>query len=85
MSKLLDGERAVEVSALIRSGGGNATVDVRSVKISGVTIDGRTLDFLIQNFLIPNYPDAKVGRPFQLSHGIDRLLVSPSAVDVLIR
>src|SRR5947209_5428211 len=85
MSKLLDGERPVEVNARIRSGGGHATVDVESVKVSGVTIDGRVLDFLIQNYLLPNYPDAKVGRPFELSHGIDRLEVKPAVVDVVIR
>ena len=85
MSKLLDGERPVEVTAHIRSGGGRATVDVESVKVSGVTIEGRVLDFLIHNYLLPNYPDAKVGQPFELSHGIDRLDVKPALVDVLIR
>jgi hypothetical protein len=85
MSKLLDGERPVEVTAHIRSGGGHATVDVDSVKISGVTIEGRVLDFLIHNYLLPNYPNAKVGQPFELSHGIDRLDVKPALVDVVIR
>ena len=85
MSKLLDGERPVEVTARIRSGGGTATVDLESVRISGLTIEGRTLDFLIRYYLQPNYPDAKVGTPFQLEHGIDRLEVKPGAVDVVIR
>jgi hypothetical protein len=85
MSKFLDGERPVEVNARIRSGGGRATVDVESVTISGVTIEGRVLEFLIENYLLPNYPDAKVGRPFELSHGIDRLDIKPAVVDVVIR
>ena len=85
MSKILDGERPVEVAATIRSGGGRATVDMQSVKVSGVVIEGRVLDFLIHNYLLPNYPDAKVGEPFELSHGIDRLDVKPAAVDVVIR
>jgi hypothetical protein len=85
MSKILDGERPVEVAATIRSGGGNATVDVQSVKISGVTVEGRVLEFLIQNYLLPNYPEAKVGRPFALHYGIDRLEVKPSAVDIVLR
>jgi hypothetical protein len=85
MSKILDGERPVEVSANIRSGSGRATVDVQSVKISGVVIEGRVLEFLIQNYLLTNYPDAKVGRPFELNHGIDRLEIKPAAVDVVIR
>jgi hypothetical protein len=85
MSKLLDGERPVSVTALVRSSGGHATVDIQRVEISGLTIDGGTLDFLIQNFLIPMYPDAVIGKPFELGHGIDRLDVSPSAVAVLLK
>ncbi len=84
MSKLLDGERPVSVTARIRSGEGHATVDVQRVDISGVVIDGKTLDFLVQNFLIPLYPDAVVGQPFELGHHIDRLDVQPAAVGVLI-
>jgi hypothetical protein len=85
MSKLLDGERPVSVTARIRSSAGRATVDIQRVEISGLAIDGRTLDFLIQNFLIPMYPDAVIGRPFELGHRIDRLDVSPSAVAVLLK
>jgi hypothetical protein len=85
MSKLLDGERPVSVTVRIRSGAGRATVDVERVEISGIVIDGRTLDFLIQNFLIPMYPDAVVGRPFELGHRIDRLDVSPSALAVHVK
>ena len=84
MSKLLDGERPVAVTARIRSGGGKATVDVQSVEVSGLTIDGKTLDFLIQNFLLAMYPDAVVGRPFELGHRIDRLEIQPGSVGVVI-
>ena len=84
MSKLLDGERPVSVTARIRSDAGRATVDVEKVEISGVTIDGRTLDFLIQNFLLALYPDAAVGRPFELGHKIRKLDVEPRAVSVYI-
>ena len=84
MSKLLDGDRPVSVTARIRSAGGRATVDLQRVEISGVAIDGRTLDFLIENVLLPLYPDAVVGRPFELGHRIERLDVGPAAVAVLI-
>ena len=84
MSKLLDGEHPVSVTARIRSGNGQATVDVQSVEISGIQIDGRTLDFLIQNFLLPMYPTAAVGRPFELGHRIERLDVEPGSVGVVI-
>ena len=83
MSKLLDGERPVSVTARIRSANGQATVDVQKVEISGITIDGKTLDFLIQNFLLAKYPDAIVGRPFDLGHRIERLDVPPAAVGVV--
>jgi hypothetical protein len=85
MSKLLDGERPVRVTAHIRSNAGRATVDIQRVEISGFAIDGSTLDFLIQNFLIPMYPEAVIGKPFELGHRIDRLDVSPSAVAVLLK
>jgi hypothetical protein len=85
MSKILDGERPVSVTARVRSSAGRATVDLQRVEISGIVIDGRTLDFLIQNFLIPMYPDAIVGRPFALGHRIERFDVAPNAVSVLLR
>ena len=84
MSRLLDGERPVSVTARIRSSAGHATVDVLSVEISGVTLDGRTLDFLIQHFLLPLYPEAAVGRPFELGDRIEKLDVQPKGVGVWI-
>ena len=84
MSKLLDGDRPVSVTARIRSAGGQATVDIQRVEISGIVIDGRTLDFLVENVLLPLYPDAVVGRPFELGHRIERLEVGPAAVGVVI-
>ena len=85
MSKLLDGERPVSVTARIRSAGGHATVDIQKVEISGITIDGRTLDFLIENFLMPMYPSAAISRPFEMGHRIDRLDVAPAAVAVVLK
>jgi hypothetical protein len=84
MSKLLDGERPVSVTARIVSSNGQATVRVERVEISAVQIDGRMLDFLIENMLLPMYPDAAVDRPFELGHRIERLDVQPAAVGVII-
>jgi len=84
MSKILDGERPVSVTARIRSAGGQATVDVQQVSISGMQIDGQMLDFLIQNFLLTLYPDAAVGRPFELGHRIERVDVARGGVGVVI-
>jgi hypothetical protein len=84
MSKLLDGERPVTVTASIRSSGGQATVDVQRVEISGLAIDGAKLDFLIRNVLLPMYPNAAIGRPFELGDRIERFDVQPAGVGVLI-
>jgi hypothetical protein len=84
MSKLLDGERPVSVTARIQSSGGHARVDAQRVEIGGLEVDGRTLDFLIHNFLLALYPDAVVGRPFDLGHRIDRLDVQPGGVGVIV-
>lgn len=84
MSRILDGERPVSVTARIQSGAGKATVVVQRVEVSGLQIDGSTLDFLIENFLIPMYPDAAIGRPFELGHRIEKLDVQPAAVAVQI-
>jgi hypothetical protein len=84
MSKLLDGERPVSVTARIRSGGGQATVDVQRVSVSGIEVDGQMLDFLIRNFLLEMYPDAAVGRPFDLGHRIEKVDVAKGSVGVVI-
>lgn len=84
MSKLLDGERPVSVTARIQSGGGTAKVDVERVQVSAIELDGSTLDFVIQNFLLPMYPNAAVSRPFELGYRIQSLDVRSGTVGVLI-
>lgn len=84
LSKLLEGERPVSVTARIVSAGGRATVDVQQLQISGIGIDGGALDFLVRNFVLPLYPNAVVGRPFELGHRIERLEVQLGGVGVII-
>jgi len=84
MSRLLAGERPVRVTALVESGAGRATVNVQRVEIGGVAIEGKMLEYLIENYVIPQFPDAKVGKPFELAHRIDRLEVKPNAVGVVV-
>src|SRR5438128_1401761 len=84
MSRLLDGERPVSVTARVRSAGGRATVDVERVEIAGIAVDGSTLEFLMQNVLLPMYPTAVVGRPFELGHRVERLDVGTATVGVVI-
>ena len=84
MGRLLDGERPVRVSVRIQSAKGMATVDVQRVEVSGLQIEGQMLDFLIQNFLLAMYPDAAVGRPFEIGSRVDRLEVTPGTAAVVI-
>ena len=84
MARLLDGERPVTVTVSIRSSRGQAAVDVQRVGISGLEIEGPTLDFLIRDILLPLYPNAVVGRPFELGHRIEKLDVETRGVTVII-
>jgi len=84
MAKLLEGERPVAVNVRIRSSGGQATVDVQRVEISGMSMEGAALDFLIQHFLLGLYPNAVVGRPFTLGHRVERVDIRPRGVTVVV-
>lgn len=84
LEKLLGGESPVRVDARIRSADGQAQVDLDRVEISGLAISGDALDWLIRNFLWSYYPEAKVGKPFELAHRIERLEVTPAEVRVVI-
>ena len=85
MRKLFEGEREVAVTARIRSGGGQGTVDVERVEISGVAIEGAMLDFLIENYLKPNYPNARIGQPFPLHKHVDRIEVARGVAYIITR
>lgn len=80
----LAGERPVRVTASMKSGRGRATVIVRQVTVSGMTARGAVLDFLIANFFLPFYPQAKIGQPFDLKHGVERFEISPAGVNVFL-
>ena len=84
LSKLLDGEREVEVTASFQSANGTARVRVDRVAISGLSIEGNTLRFLVDHYVRPLYPEVKIDEPFELAHGVDRIVVQPAGVDVHI-
>ncbi len=84
MSWLLSGERRVQVDAHIHSSGGKARVDLERVEVSGFSISGGTLDYLVRNFVLPYYPNAAIGRPFELAHHVERLEVQPAEIRVVI-
>jgi len=85
ISKLIEGERPLKVEVKLASSGGQATVSVIRVELSGTALSGRTLDFLISNFFKPLYPDAKIGEPFELGYNIDRIEVQPTIVRVVMK
>ena len=85
LSKLLEGDRPVTVTARIESARGRVRVDVERVQISGVPVEGRTLDFLIQEYVIPAHPDAKVSQWIPLRHRMDRIEIAPQTVTVVLK
>ncbi len=85
MRKLLEGERDVAVTTRIQSGGGQATVTLQKVEISGIPIQGTALDFIISNYLVPNYPNAKIGKPFALHKHVDRIEVARNVAYIITR
>jgi hypothetical protein len=84
LSRLLEGERPVKVTARIHSANGSARVDVERAEIGGLEIDGKTLELLIQYVLLRVYPNATVGQSFELGHHIERLDIQPAMVAVVI-
>ena len=85
MENLLDGDHELTVTAAVDSSDGFATVDLKRVEIDGLAIQGPALKFLIDNYLMPRYPDAKIGRPFQLDHRMERLELKPGVAYVVVR
>jgi hypothetical protein len=79
---LLRGEHDLEVRVKSTSGGGKAQVDVEEVSLDGLVMRGRTLDLLIEYYLAPRVPDVKIGKPFDLKHGVDRVDAAPEGVTV---
>ncbi len=84
IARLLEGERKVEGTVRVKSGRGEAQVDVERVEVSGIRMSGAALEFLIENFVVPRYPEVKIGEPFELDHRVDRIEVKPSGVRVMI-
>jgi hypothetical protein len=79
------GEHPVSVAVRIESSGGKAVVTPTRVEISGVAATGAVLDFMVKTFLLPLFPDAKIGQPFELGLGMDRLEVRPNGVRVTMK
>jgi hypothetical protein len=85
LSKLLDGERPLRVSARIQSARGRATVHLTVVTISGIPVSGAALDFLVDTFLKPLFPDVKINEPFDLHDNVDRIEVTPAEARAVMK
>lgn len=85
LSKLLEGERPVEITVRLHSARGHGRVDVLKVSVNGVVAEGQTLDFLIANFLLPTFPYAAIGKDFPMEYNLDRLELRPGGVTVVLR
>jgi hypothetical protein len=85
MERLISGERPVQVNVEIKSGGGYATVSLRSVRISGIGASGTVLEYLIQTFFKPLYPEAHINEAFEMGHNVDRVEVRPEMAKVYIK
>jgi hypothetical protein len=84
LDRLIAGERDVSVEALLQATGGMCQVDVQRVVVSGVEIRGVVLDWLIANYLLPMYPEAKVGKPFEIGYRIESIDIEPERVRLKI-
>jgi hypothetical protein len=84
VTKLIEGEKRVRVTASIQSANGRATVHLARVEIGGLAVTGAALDFLIRTFFLPLYPNAKIDEPFELEDHIDRIEVTPAEARVYI-
>ena len=85
VSKLIEGEKPVLVTATLRCAHGQATVHPVRVEIGGLAVTGATLDFLIENFLLPMFPNATIDKPFPLADGVDRIDITPEAAWVYMQ
>ena len=77
---LLRGERQVTVDVRVQSGDGVARVDVERVMVGNATLSGRALELVIEYYVMPRFPEAAIGRPFQLRHNVKSVDVKPSGI-----
>ncbi len=85
MERLIEGERPVTISIRVQSDGGQCTVNLTRVEISGVAATGSVLDFMIKTFFMPLYPSAHINEKFEIGYNIERIELRPPGVRVTIK
>jgi hypothetical protein len=84
LKQLVDGAYPVSVGIDVWSKDGLVRVDLKRVTISGHTIEGALLDFLVRNIFLARFPQARIGEPFELEHGVRAIRVRPQGVGVRV-
>lgn len=85
ISKLIEGERPLQVSVRVASAGGHCTVFLTSVQIGAAQARGPVLDALVNTFFLPLYPDAHINEAFDLDYNMERIEVRPGGARVVIK
>jgi len=85
IARLIEGEKLVMVKGRIESAKGLAAVHLERVEIGGLAVSGTTLDVLIRTFFLPFYPNAKIGEPFDLAGGLDRIEALPNRARAVMK
>jgi len=85
LSKVIEGERPLQVGVRVASAGGRCTVYLTRVELSNVVASKVVLDFLLKTFFLPLYPDAHIDEPFDLDYNMERIEIRPTGVRVVIK
>lgn len=79
------GMRPVKLAMRLESASGKVTVFPTLAEMSGVAVSNSTLDLLLRALLLPLYSKAKINEPFELEHRMERVIVTPTGAQIVIR
>lgn len=83
-ARLVEGERTVKLVARPESAGGQVTVRLELLEISGVPLTGVILNAAAELVMAAVFDDVHVNQPFAMGHNIDRAVIEPGSVRVFI-
>ena len=82
---LFTGEHDVETMARARGRGGEAVVEVESVKLDGMEIPRTALEFFVDRFLRPKHPEIGMTTRFKMPHRIESAVVGDKTLTLTQR
>lgn len=83
-TKMFEGWKPVRAAIRVQSGGGQATIYLEKLELSGMPVPNMLLDFIMRHFAQSYSPDIRLGKPFPLNHRIERLELAPGGLAVVI-